>query len=260
MTPDEAGRGRGGLGGGRPPRSPVRPTRPPPPPPSRAPSSPPTRAERPATMRGEDLRDQRRRLVRRPPPTRGADWVGFVFFPPSPRAVTPAEAAAIDRAAPRRRPAARRPVRGRGRGRDPSRPPRPCIWTSCSSTAASPPAAALRDRLGVHVWRAVGASTQSDLPGEPGDADAPGDRAEAAAGGHEAGRQRRVARLDYAARLVRSPSPWLLGGGLTPGQRGRRGAGRQAPRPWTSRQGVERAPGRKDAALIRRFVEAARGG
>ena len=25
----------------------------------------------------------------------GADWVGFVFFPPSPRAVTPAEAAAL---------------------------------------------------------------------------------------------------------------------------------------------------------------------
>jgi len=55
------------------------------------------------------------------------------------------------------------------------------------------------------------------------------------------------------------PLPWLLAGGLTPGNVDE-AVQRTGARQLDVSSGVEAAPGRKDPALIRAFIDAARGG
>ena len=183
----------------------------------------------------------------------GADWVGLNFYPPSPRAVSPAQAAAL--------------TAGR-----PGGPARVGLFVEptnndiAAALAALPldilqvyageeRIAALRARFGLPVWRAIGVETASDLPAysvadgfvldakPPGGAALPGGNARA---------------FDWSMLLGwRAPRPWLLAGGLTPENVGAAVAASHAPAVDVS-SGVESRRGVKDPTLIRRFVAAAR--
>ena len=99
----------------------------------------------------------------------GADWVGFVFFPPSPRYVTPLTAAALS-------------------GRISGGPPRVGLFVDPTETTiaqvlemvkldilqiygASADLAAIRARFGLPIWRPVGISGAADLPADKLEAD-----------------------------------------------------------------------------------------
>lgn len=188
----------------------------------------------------------------------GADFVGFVFFPASPRAVTPAEAGMISASlmgGPRRV----------GLFVDPDDAlleaaigPLDVIQLHGEESPAR--VAEIRARFGLEVMKAIGIATEADLAAiaeyapvadrllldakPPPDAVLPG--------GNAAPFEWRLARLACIER------PWLLAGGLMPGNVAAAIAASGAPGVDVS-SGVERARGVKDAGLIRDFVAAARG-
>jgi phosphoribosylanthranilate isomerase len=190
----------------------------------------------------------------------GADFVGFVFFPPSPRAVTPAQAGAISASL------AGGPQRV-GLFVDPDD-------ATLAATLAEAPldiiqlhgdetperVAAVRARFGLPVMKALGIATEADLAAIAGHArvadrlllDAKPPPGAALPGGNAAPFEWRL------ARLAPIPVPWLLAGGLTPGNLAEAIAASGAPGVDVS-SGVERARGVKDEGLIRAFVRAARG-
>ncbi|MGH7213099.1 MAG: phosphoribosylanthranilate isomerase [Acetobacteraceae bacterium] len=184
----------------------------------------------------------------------GADFVGFVFFPPSPRWVTPTQAAQLaSRVAPG--------VGTVGLFVDPTDAQvetalREVRLDALQVYAAAPRIAALRARFGLPVWRALGVGTASDLPTEAGGADRLVLEAKPAPGASRPGGN--AVPFDWP--LLRGwtpPSPWILAGGLTIA------TVNQAIRETGAiavdvSSGVESAPGVKDAALIRAFVAAAR--
>ena len=179
----------------------------------------------------------------------GADWVGFVFFPASPRFLTPARAAALSASVPNGLPRVGLFVA----------PTEGAIAEVLASVrldvlqvngAADP--AALRARFGVKVWRAIGVSTAADLPTAMGGADAllldakPPKDATRPGGNATA--------FDWAIlRDWHAPGPWLLAGGLTVQNVAEALRVTGAPAVDVS-SGVESAPGVKDPALIRAFV------
>lgn len=184
----------------------------------------------------------------------GADWVGFVFFPPSPRYVAPEAAAALS-------------------ARAPGGPPRVGLFVNPTADQIAATLdvmrldilqlygviddiAALRTRFGLPIWRAVGVDTAADLPTDsrgadrllieakpPADATRPGGNA-----------------VSFDWTLLRgwkSPVPWVLAGGLTPANVAAaiRETGARAV---DVSSGVEKAKGVKDPALIRAFIANAR--
>ena len=185
----------------------------------------------------------------------GADWVGFVFYPPSPRHIAADTAAALS---------AR--VSG-GPGRvglfvDPTDAQVESVLRTISLDAlqlyAEPERVAeLRARFGRPVWHARGIATEADLPATAGsakrlileakpptDATRPGGNA---------------AQFDWSVlRGWRAPAPWVLAGGLTPDNVRIAILATGAAAVDVS-SGVERRPGIKDPALIHAFVAAARG-
>lgn len=190
----------------------------------------------------------------------GADFVGFVFFPASPRAVTPAQAGAISASL------AGGPQRV-GLFVDPedalleaalARTPLDVIQLHGEENPAR--VAEIRARFGVAVMKAIGIATEADLAqiapfAEVADRlllDAKPPPDALLPGGNAAPFEWRLARL---ARITR---PWLLAGGLTPGNVAAAIAASGAPGVDVS-SGVELARGVKDAALIREFVRAAQG-
>jgi phosphoribosylanthranilate isomerase len=187
----------------------------------------------------------------------GADLVGFVFFPPSPRAVTPAQAAAI--AAPG--------------------PAKVGLFVNASDDeiaavlAALPldliqlhgeetPArcAAVKARFGRPVMKALGIAVREDLD-RLADYAAVVDRflldAKAPPGAPLPGGN--AAPFDWTlTEGVAVPRPWLLAGGLTAENVAQAIAVSGAPGVDVS-SGVEKARGVKDPARIAAFVAAARG-
>lgn len=186
----------------------------------------------------------------------GADWVGFVFFPRSPRFVTPEQAAAISATWPG----------GPGRVGLFVEPGDEAVEAALRQVplaalqiyAGAERARALRTRFGVPVWHAVGIATPADLPAHaeavdalmldakpPPDATRPGGNA---------------ASFDWSMlQGWTAPLPWLLAGGLTPDNVAE--AIRQSGAAAVDvSSGVEAAPGLKSAELIRRFVAAAKAG
>ena len=183
----------------------------------------------------------------------GADWVGFVFFPPSPRFVTPDRAAALS-------------------ARRPGGPPRVGLFVDPTEAAIADvlakvqldvlqvyggvDPAALRARFGRKVWRAVGVSSEADLPRDLGGAnalllDAKPPKAATRPGGN-------ASPFDWGImRAWIAPGPWLLAGGLTVANVAEAIRVTRAPAVDVS-SGVESAPGVKDPALIRAFIEQAR--
>jgi phosphoribosylanthranilate isomerase len=185
--------------------------------------------------------------------TAGADWIGFVFFPPSPRFVSPT--LARDLAA-----------------RAPGGPPKVGLFVNPTQDAIAAvletlsldilqiygpmeDAAAIRRRFGRPVWRAVGVAAAADLPVNTGGVDGfvieskpPPDATRP--GGN-------AVRFDWTlTRGWRAPAPWLLAGGLEPGNVAEAIARSGADAVDVS-SGVERAKGVKDPALIEAFVRAA---
>jgi phosphoribosylanthranilate isomerase len=183
----------------------------------------------------------------------GADWAGFVFFPRSPRYVTPDQAASLSA----------RSVGG---------PRRVGLFVSPADADiaaalgelpldilqvydAPERLAAIAARFGLPVWQPVAAGGALPLdagaaaavlvePPPPAGATRPGGNAVA---------------LDWTSLRGWKPAfPWLLAGGLTPDNVARAIAESGAPAVDVS-SGVETAPGAKSARLIRQFVVAARG-
>jgi len=190
----------------------------------------------------------------------GADWVGFVFFPPSPRCVTPAQARALS---------ARHPATAarRGAGRvglfvdpDPGAVAEVLDALALDALQVYGPrakAVALREHFGVPVWHAIGIAGAADLPqsAEGVDAlllDAKPARDATRPGGN-------AHRFDWSVlRGWAAPLPWILAGGLTLDNVADAIAATGASAVDVS-SGVESAPGRKDTALIRRFISVAKG-
>jgi len=191
----------------------------------------------------------------------GADFVGFVFFPPSPRAVTPDQAGALIARLPAAGPV---PV---GLFVDAS------DETIAAVLAAAPlrllqlhgketpeRVAAIRARFGIPVMKALGIATEEDLRAAAAFAPVV-DRflfdAKPPPGGPLPGGNAQPFEWRLMARQA-IPRHWLLAGGLTPGNVAE--AIRTAGAPGVDvSSGVERSRGVKDPALIRAFVAAAKG-
>lgn len=186
----------------------------------------------------------------------GADWVGFNFFPPSPRAVTPEQAALLSarvKGGPERV----------GLFVDPSDDAVDAVLAAVHLDALqiyapAPRVVALRARLGRPVWQAIGIAAADDLPLTAGAADrllleAKPPPAATRPGGN-------ATAFDWALlRGWRAPLPWTLAGGLTP-DNVTAAIGATGAEAVDVSSGVEARPGVKDPALIRAFIAAARDG
>ena len=181
----------------------------------------------------------------------GADWLGFVFFPPSPRSVVPAFAASLAVGVPARVGLFVRPTD-----------------EELAAVLAAVPlevlqlydtperCAALRARFARPVWRAIGVAGAADLPTEPGGVDGFVLEAKPPAGANRPGGN--AVSFDWSVlRGWRAPLPWMLAGGLTPANVAAaiRASGAAAV---DVSSGIERERGRKDPALIHAFVAAAK--
>jgi phosphoribosylanthranilate isomerase len=184
----------------------------------------------------------------------GADWLAFNFFARSPRCVTPAEAAALS-------------------ARHPGGPLRVGLFVAPQPDdiarvldavtldilqlyAPEPEIAALKARFGLPVWRAVGVAARADLPAEAGAADALLIEAKAPPDATRPGGN--ATRFDWSlTQGWHAPAPWLLAGGLTPENVAEAVRASGAPAVDVA-SGVESAPGVKDPARIRAFIQAAR--
>ena len=189
----------------------------------------------------------------------GADMVGFVFFPPSPRAVTAIQAGEL--------------ARSYGQG-----PKRVGLLVApddamLAATLAEVPlyilqlqgeetparAGEIRARFGKPVMKALGIGSKADLARLPYYADqvdyflldAPPPAGSALPGGN-------AQAFDWALMKGEDPPrPWLLAGGLTPANVAKAIAASGAPGVDVS-SGVERARGVKDPAAIAAFIAAAK--
>jgi phosphoribosylanthranilate isomerase len=184
----------------------------------------------------------------------GADWVGFVFFPPSPRYVTPEDAAALS-------------------GRFTGGPPRVGLFVEPTQTAiarvletvkldvlqiygAIDHFDTIKARFGLPIWRAIGITSATDLPTDPLCCDRLLLEAKPPEGADRPGGNAAI--FDWSVLLGWSaPAPWMLAGGLTPNNVATaiRVTGADAV---DVSSGVESSRGVKDATLIRAFIAAAK--
>jgi phosphoribosylanthranilate isomerase len=182
-----------------------------------------------------------------------ADWVGFNFFPPSPRYVTAAQAAALS---------ARSPGGSLRVGLFVDPTPEmiaailDVVRLDILQVYGAPSLPGLHARFGLPIWHAVGIATADDLPSAPGGADMLVIEAKPPPDATRPGGN--AARFDWS--LLRgwtAPVPWILAGGLTVAN------GADAIRTTGAKavdvsSGVERTRGEKDPALIRAFIASAR--
>ena len=190
---------------------------------------------------------------------RGASHVGFVFYPPSPRAVTPAQAAALAAGLPA------------GIGRvallvDPDDAAIAAVLAELPADllqlhGAEPPArvAEIRARFGRPVMKAIKVGAAADVAAAEAylgvadwllfDARAPKDATRPGGLGRP---------FDWTLLKALDPGlPFMLSGGLEPGNVGQALEITQAPAVDVS-SGVESVPGVKDPSRIRAFVRAVR--
>jgi phosphoribosylanthranilate isomerase len=190
----------------------------------------------------------------------GADMLGFVFFPPSPRALSPADAAALGALDTGGAERVGLFVDPDDAGIEAVLAALPLHVIQLHGAETPERCAAVRARFGLPVMKALGVASPSDLDAltayapvvdrflldakPPAGAELPGGNAAA---------------FDWrlvAGRAV--PRPWLLAGGLTPGNVARALAESGAPGVDVS-SGVEKSRGVKDPALVKAFVAAAKG-
>lgn len=187
----------------------------------------------------------------------GADYIGFVFFPASPRYVTPVEAAMLS---------------ARHEGAPPLRVGlfvnpgfdeidatlREISLDILQVHAAPALVAALRDRFGRLVWRQLGVAGAADFPDAHELADGFVVEAKPPPGATRPGGNAVQADWNLLS-AFRPAKPWLLAGGLRPDNVAEALRVTGAPGVDVS-SGVETAPGQKSPALIRQFIAAARAG
>jgi phosphoribosylanthranilate isomerase len=183
----------------------------------------------------------------------GADYVGLNFFPPSPRYVTPAQAAALS-------------------ARHSGGPLRVGLFVDPTAEAIAATLdvvrldilqlygrldiGVLRARFGLPVWRGIGIDTVADLPHEAGGADALVLEAKPPPTATRPGGN--AVQFDWS--LLHdwiAPAPWVLAGGLTPDNVAEAIRATSAAVVDVS-SGVEQTRGVKEAGLIRAFVAKAR--
>lgn len=186
----------------------------------------------------------------------GADYIGFVFFPASPRYVTPAEAAALSA-----RHEGAKPLRAGlfvNPGFDEIDSALQDISLDILQIHGSPPLiTALRDRFGGPVWRQLGVTSAEDFPDAHEHADGYVVEAKPPPGATRPGGNAVQADWPLLA-TFRPAKPWLLAGGLRPDNVAEALRITGAPGADVS-SGVETAPGRKSPDLIRQFIAAVRG-
>jgi phosphoribosylanthranilate isomerase len=186
----------------------------------------------------------------------GADWLGFVFFSLSPRALTPAAAAAL------------------AAGWGDHRARRVGLFVTpgdeeVAATLAEVPldvlqvyataerCRELRRRFGVPVWQAVGVAVGADLPTTADGLDGLVIEPKPPLAATRPGGNATVFEWSLT-RTWQAPGFWLLAGGLTP-DNVRAAITASGATAVDVSSGVERAPGCKDPALIAAFIAAARG-
>ena len=185
----------------------------------------------------------------------GASHIGFVFFPPSPRNVSPEQAAALAQRVPRHiskvgvfvDPDDALIDRAIAAGLD-------ALQLHKTSPAR---AAAIRQRTGSELWAAVAIKTRADLDALRGYVGA-ADRILYDAKTPEGSTIPGGMGLRFDWRLldgVRHPLPWALSGGLDAGNVAE-AIGRTGARLVDVSSGVESAPGIKDAGKIAAFLAA----
>jgi phosphoribosylanthranilate isomerase len=185
----------------------------------------------------------------------GADWVGFNFFPPSPRYVTAAQAAAIS-------------------ARSPGGPQRVGLFVDPTPKViaatldvvrldilqiyGAPGLIGLIARFGLPVWHALGVADATDLPSASNGADMLVMEAKPPPGATRPGGN--AVRFDWS--LLRgwtAPAPWILAGGLTV-ENVVEAVTTTGAHAVDVSSGVEATRGMKDPALIRAFIANARSG
>jgi phosphoribosylanthranilate isomerase len=186
----------------------------------------------------------------------GVDLVGFNFFTPSPRSVTPAQAAALAAPGPRKV--------GLFVDAEDARIAEvlaalPLDILQLHGEETPGRCAAIRARFGLPVMKVLGIATPADLDHLAGYApvvdvfllDAKAPPGAALPGGN-------ATPFDWTLLAGRAiPRPWLLAGGLTPANVAQAIAASGAPGVDVA-SGVEGARGVKDPARIAAFVAAAR--
>ncbi|QFS82118.1 N-(5'-phosphoribosyl)anthranilate isomerase [Roseivivax sp. THAF40] len=190
----------------------------------------------------------------------GAAYLGFVFFPKSPRNVSVDQARALAVDAPFGVAKVGLLVDPDDALLDEIAPRVPLDMIQLHGRETPERVAEVRARMGLPVMKALGVATEADLEkvaayGRVADQlliDAKAPEGADLPGGNG---------LAFDWRLVqgrRWPVPWMLAGGLTPESAGRAVAMTGAQQLDVS-SGVESAPGVKDAAKMRAFIAAAQG-
>lgn len=191
----------------------------------------------------------------------GATYVGLVFFAKSPRNLDLSQAADLAACVPAGTAKVALTVNATDAELDAILDRVPLDMLQLHGSESPSRVAALRDRFGLPVMKAVGIADARDLDqidryAEVADqllVDAKPPRDAALPGGNG---------LSFDWQLLAGRKywtrPWMLAGGLTP-QNVAEAVRRTGARQVDVSSGVERAPGIKDAALIRAFVQAANG-
>lgn len=188
----------------------------------------------------------------------GAAYGGLVFFPPSPRHVSLADARWIAAARPEGLPLVALTVDATDAELEAVVEAIPISMLQLHGAESPERVAEVRARFGVPVMKAVGVAEEGDLDGLPDYADIvdmllidarPAQDADLPGGNG----------IAFDWRLIRGrrwPAPWMLAGGLTPENVAEAVRLTGAERVDVS-SGVERARGLKDPERIARFVRAA---
>ncbi len=187
----------------------------------------------------------------------GAAYVGFVFFPKSPRHLTLDAARLLAAGVPAGVAKVALTVDADDAALDALLDRVPVDMLQLHGKESVARVAEVRTRYGLPVMKAVGVADESDLPALDDYArvadqllvDAKPPRGAELPGGNG---------LAFDWRLIagrRWPVPWMLAGGLTP-QNVAEAVRLTGARQVDVSSGVETAPGRKDPALIRAFIGA----
>lgn len=189
----------------------------------------------------------------------GVSWVGFVFYPRSPRAISAQHAKTLHTAVPS--PSLGGPLRV-GLFVQPQREeiahvlakvPLDILQLYTSQEKAE----ALQKHFNIPVWLPYGIHTASELPSSDSSAlhgfiiEAPASEGDTRPGG--LGKT-----FDWSlTHNWHPPRPWLLAGGLTP-QNVQRAIALSGAKAVDVSSGVENSPGHKSASLLKEFIKNAR--
>jgi phosphoribosylanthranilate isomerase len=184
----------------------------------------------------------------------GADWIGFVFFPLSPRYIAPERAAVLSSRAGQASKRVALFVNPDENAIEHVLRVLPIDLLQLYGTEIN--AAALRARFGLPIWRSWGVGIEGHLPKSAGGADGLVLEGRPSSLATRPGGNARSFDWSLLQGWI-APAPWILAGGLTPSnvQEAIRISGASAV---DVSSGVERAPGVKDAGLIRLFINNAK--